>query len=270
MMYVLRERSFNKGAVMSGALRNKVALVTGGSHGIGRATAERFARDGAVVGVGYGHDEVSARDTVERIRKDGGRAFAVHAELGTPGDAARLWDAFDEAGREDVPDGRLDILVHNAAKGSFARLADLGEEEFDQVIAVNVKAPFFITKLALPRLRDGGRIINVASLAATVASPDLLAYGVSKAALNTFTLDLAADLGPRGITVNSVAPGIVMTRNSQYLRDDPALAAQQVERVALGRLGEPDDVAAIIAFLASDEGRWVTGQIIDASGGTAL
>lgn len=162
--------------------------------------------------------------------------------MGARGDAARFWAAFDEAGRADVPDGRLDILVHNAAQGSFARLADQSEQEFDQVIAVNVKAPFFITKLALPRLRDGGRIINVSSLAATVGSPDLLAYGVSKAALNTFTLDLAVDLGPRGITVNAVAPGIVMTRNSQYLRDDPELAVDQVARVALGRLGEPEDV----------------------------
>ncbi len=255
---------------MSGALQDKVALVTGGSHGIGRATVERFARDGATVGVGYGHDEPAARDTVEHIRKAGGRAFAVHAELGVHGDAARFWAAFDEAGKEHVPDGKLDILVHNAAKGSFARLADLSEEEFDQVMAVNVKAPFFITKLALPRLRDGGRIINVSSTAARVGSPDLLAYGVSKAALNTFTLDLALDLGPRGITVNSVSPGIVMTRNSQYLRDNAELAAQQVARVALGRLGESEDVASVIAFLASDEGRWVTGQVIDASGGTAL
>ncbi|MCO8277371.1 SDR family oxidoreductase [Actinoplanes sp. TRM 88003] len=255
---------------MSAALQGKVAVVTGGSHGIGRATAERFARDGAIVAVGYGHDEVAARDTVERIGKDGGRAFAVHTELGTPGDAERFWAAFDEAGREFVADGKIDILVHNAAKGSFARLADLPEEEFDQVMAVNVKAPFFLTKLALPRLRDNGRIINLASLAATVGSPELLAYGVSKAALNTFTLDLALDLGPRGITVNSVAPGIVMTRNSQYLRDNPELAAQQADRVALGRLGEAEDVADIIAFLASDQGRWVTGQVIDASGGTAL
>jgi 3-oxoacyl-[acyl-carrier protein] reductase len=255
---------------MSGALQDKVAVVTGGSHGIGRATAERFARDGAIVAVGYGHDEPAARDTVERIRKDGGRAFAVHTELGTPGDAARFWGTFDEAGRAHVPDGKIDILVHNAGKGSFARLADLGEDEFDQVMAVNVKAPFFITKLALPRLRDGGRIINVSSTAARVGSPDLLAYGVSKAALNWFSYDMALDLGPRGITVNSVSPGIVMTRNSQYLVDNPELAAQQAARVALGRLGEVDDVASIIAFLASDEGRWVTGQVIDASGGTAL
>ena len=255
---------------MSGALQNKVAVVTGGSHGIGRATVERFARDGATVAVGYGHDEVAANDTVERIRKDGGRAFAVHTELGAAGDAARFWATFDEAGRELVPDGKIDILVHNAARGHFGRLADLGEDYFDQVMAVNLKAPFFITKLALPRLRDGGRIINISSTAARVGSPDLLAYGVSKAALNWFNYDMAIDLGPRGITVNAVSPGIVMTRNSQYLVDSPELAEQQAARVALGRLGEVDDVVGIIAFLASDEGRWVTGQVVDASGGTAL
>jgi len=255
---------------MAGALQDKVALVTGGSHGIGRAVAERFARDGAVVGVGYGHDESAAQETVERIRQDGGRAFAVHAELGQGGDAARLWDAFDAAGEGHVGDGGLDILVNNAAVGSFSRLADLTEEEFDRVFAVNVKAPFFVTRLALPRLRDGGRVINVSSLAAAVASPELLAYGASKGALDTFTRDLAADLGPRGITVNAVAPGIVLTRNSDYVRQDPELAAQLVARVALGRLGEADDVADIVAFLASHEARWVTGQVIDASGGTAL
>jgi len=255
---------------MSEALQNKVAVVTGGSHGIGRATVERFARDGATVAVGYGHDAAAARDTVERIRKDGGRAFAVHTELGTDGDATRFWEAFDEAGREFVPDGKIDILVHNAAAGNFARLADLTEDAYDKVMAVNVKAPFFITKLALPRLREHGRIINVSSTAARVGSPDLLVYGVSKAALNWFTYDMAVDLGPRGITVNAVAPGITMTRQSDYLVDNPELAAQQTARVALGRLGQPDDVVSIIAFLASEEGRWVTGQVIDASGGTAL
>ncbi|WP_305783828.1 SDR family NAD(P)-dependent oxidoreductase [Symbioplanes lichenis] len=251
-------------------LTDKIALVTGGSHGIGRAIAERFARDGAVVGVGYGRDETAAADTVEGIRKNGGRAFAVHTELGLPGDAARLWETFDDAGREYAPDGKLDILVHNAAKGSFTRLDGLGEEEFDRVFATSVKAPFFITKLGLPRLRDGGRIINVSSVAATLASPHLIAYGASKGALNAFTLSLAQDLGPRGITVNAVAPGVVLTRNNAHLREDEEAAARATARVALGRLGEAADVAGIVAFLASADGRWVTGQIIDASGGTAL
>lgn len=255
---------------MSGALQDKVALVTGGSHGIGRAISERFARDGAIVGVGYGHDEAAAREAVERIREDGGRAFAVPAELGSRGDAARLWEAFDEAGGELVPDGRLDILVNNAAAGNFARLADLTEEDFDRLVAVNVRAPFFVTGLALPRLRDGGRIINISSRAATVASPELIAYGATKGALDTFTRHLAQDLGGRRITVNAVSPGVVLTRNSDYLVADPELAAQVTARVALGRLGESVDVASIVAFLASDDGRWVTGQVVDASGGTAL
>ncbi|MBT0768470.1 SDR family oxidoreductase [Kineosporia sp. J2-2] len=252
------------------ALENKVALVTGGSHGIGRAIAERFARDGAVVGIGYGHDADSATNVVEQIRKAGGSAFAVHTELGLPGDAARLWAAFDAAGREYALDGRIDVLVNNAAKGSFAYLADVTEESFDQVMAISVKAPFFITQQALPRLRDGGRIINISSLSATLASPYAIAYGVAKGALDAFTLSLAQDLGSRGITVNSVAPGVIRTRNNAHLDQDEQAAARAVARMALNRLGEPEDVADVVAFLASRDGRWVTGQVIDASGGTAL
>ena len=255
---------------MSAALDNKIALVTGGSNGIGRAIAERFARDGAAVGIGYAHDEVAAHDTVESIRKDGGRAFTVHTELGVRGDAARLWETFDDAGQKYTPTGKLDILVNNAAKGNFAALGELAEEDFDKVFTVSVKAPFFVTKLALPRLRDGGRIINISSIAATLASPELIAYSAAKGALDAFTLSLAKQLGTRGITVNSVAPGIVLTRNNAHLRDNEQAAAQAAARVALGRLGQSQDVADIVAFLASSDARWVTGQVIDASGGTAL
>ncbi|MEV6344788.1 SDR family oxidoreductase [Actinoplanes sp. NPDC051851] len=255
---------------MSGALRGKVALVTGGSHGIGRAIAERFARDGATVAIGYGHDEQAAVDTVEGIGKEGGRAFAVHAELGSHGDAARLWAAFDEAGGADAPGGKLDILVHNAASSYPVRLPELTEQQFDEVFAVSVRSPFFITKLALPRLRDGGRVVNISSLAGTLATPQMIAYGAGKAALDAFTRSLAVELGPRGITVNAVSPGVTRTRNSAWLEDDPQAMEAARARSALGRLGEPADVADVVAFLASHDGRWVTGQIIDASGGTAL
>ncbi|WP_236794448.1 SDR family NAD(P)-dependent oxidoreductase [Amycolatopsis sp. GM8] len=251
-------------------VENKVALVTGGSRGIGRATSERLARDGVVVGIGYAHDETAALDTVEHIKKDGGQAFAVHARLGGAGDAARLWDAFDAAGKEFTPDGKLDILVHNAAAGSPTGLASLTEENFDEVFAVNVKAPFFITQLALPRLRDGGSIINISSAATRISSPHMIAYGASKGALDVFTLALAKEVGPRGITVNSVSPGIVLTRNNAHLQDNEEASAQAKARVALGRLGQSDDVAGVVAFLASDDGRWVTGQVIDISGGLAL
>jgi 3-oxoacyl-[acyl-carrier protein] reductase len=246
---------------MSSALKDKTALVTGGSHGIGRAIAERFGRDGATVGIGYSRDEAAAREVVAGIRERGGTAFALHAELGVPGDAARFWAAADEH-----TGGKVDIVVHNAAKGSFKNLADLTEEEFDQVMATSVKAPFFLTKQALPRLRDGGRIITISSLASRLASPNMIAYSAAKGALDAFTLSLAKELGPRGITVNAVSPGVTLTRNNQQLRGNKDVIA----RVALGRLGEPDDIAGVVAFIASDDGRWITGQILDASGGTAL
>ncbi|RSD14793.1 SDR family NAD(P)-dependent oxidoreductase [Amycolatopsis eburnea] len=255
---------------MSTPLKGKVALITGGSNGIGRAIAERLARDGATVAITYARDGAAAKDTVAGIEGDGGQAFALQLELGRPDDATRLWAAFDDAGQSHVPDGKLDILIHNAAAGSFATLAELTEENYDKVFAVNVRAPFFITQAALPRLRDGGRVINISSLAATLATPETIAYSASKGALDAFTLSLAKGLGPRGITVNSVSPGIILTRNHTRLIENPDAAAQQASRVALGRLGLPEDVADIVAFLASDDSRWVTAQVIDATGGTEI
>ncbi|MCO5988018.1 glucose 1-dehydrogenase [Actinoallomurus spadix] len=253
------------------ALEGKVALVTGGSRGIGRAIAERLARDGAAVAVAYARDEVAASETVARIRKDGGRAFAVRAELGRHGDAARLWAAFDAEGGEYAPGGRLDIIVNNAGIGRSSSLASLTEEEFDEVFAVNVRAPFFIVQQGLTRLRDGGRIINISSGAARLAMPEIIAYSSTKGALDTFTLNLAKELGPRGITVNSVAPGIVDTDvNASWLRGDPEAEAHAASLAALGRVGQPEDIADVVAFLASDDARWVTGRVIDATGGAGL
>jgi NAD(P)-dependent dehydrogenase (short-subunit alcohol dehydrogenase family) len=253
------------------ALDGKVALVTGGSRGIGRAIAERLARDGAAVAVAYAREESAASEVVERVRKNGGRAFALRAELGRHGDAARLWAAFDAAGRAYAPDGKLDIIVNNAGIGRSAALASLTEEGFDEVFAVNVRAPFFVVQQGLPRLRDGGRIINISSGAARLAMPEIIAYGATKGALDTFTLNLAKELGPRGITANSVAPGIVDTDvNASWLRGNPQAEAHAAALAALGRVGQPEDVADIVAFLASDDARWVTGRVIDATGGAGL
>ncbi|MFC0495509.1 SDR family NAD(P)-dependent oxidoreductase [Streptomyces mutabilis] len=160
-------------------------MVTGGSRGIGRAIAERLAQDGAAVGVTYARDETAAGETVENIRKNGGRAFAFQAGLGERGDAARLWAAFDAAGTEHVPDGKLDIIVNNVGIGDFASLESLTEDAFDKVFAVNVRAPFFVTQQGLPRLRDGGRIINISSSVARLATPGMIAYGATKGALDT-------------------------------------------------------------------------------------
>ncbi|MEV4499055.1 SDR family oxidoreductase [Micromonospora sp. DT201] len=255
----------------TGALEGKVALVTGGSRGIGRAIAERLARDGAAVGVAYARDETAASETVERIRKNGGLAFALRAELGRHGDATRLWAAFDAAGKDHTPDGKLDIIVNNAGIGRSAALASLTEDGFDEVFAVNVRAPFFIVQQGLSRLRDGGRIINISSGAASLAMPEIIAYGATKGALDTFTLNLAKELGPRGITANSVAPGIVDTDvNAAWLRGNPQAEAHAASLAALGRVGQPADVADIVAFLASNDARWVTGRVIDATGGAGL
>jgi 3-oxoacyl-[acyl-carrier protein] reductase len=253
------------------ALEDKVALVTGGSRGIGRAIAERLAQDGAAVGVTYARDETAASETVENIRKNGGRAFALQAGLGERGDAARLWAAFDAVGTEHVPDGKLDIIVNNVGIGDFASLESLTEDAFDKVFAVNVRAPFFVTQQGLPRLRDGGRIINISSSVARLATPGMIAYGATKGALDNFSLALAKELGPRGITVNSVAPGTVLTdASAATLLGDPHAEAQAASLAALGRIGRPEDMADIVAFLASDDARWVTGQVIDATGGMAL
>ncbi|MFE2169386.1 SDR family NAD(P)-dependent oxidoreductase [Streptomyces sp. NPDC059447] len=252
-------------------LEGKTALVTGGSRGIGRAVAERLARDGAVVALTYARDETAALDTVERIRKGGGRAHALHARLGGHGDAAALWAAFDAQVPHDTSEPVVDIIVNNAGIGHSAALASLTEEGFDEVFAVNVRAPFFIVQEGLKRLRDAGRIINISSGAAHLAMPEIIAYGATKSALDNFTLNLAKELGARGITANSVAPGIIDTDvNAGWLRGNPEAEAHAASLAALGRVGRPEDVADVVAFLASDDARWVTGKVIDATGGSGL
>ncbi|TDC56212.1 SDR family oxidoreductase [Actinomadura sp. KC345] len=252
-------------------LGGKVALVTGGSRGIGRGIAERLGRDGAVVAVAFGRNRAAADEVVGRIRKDGGRAFPIQAELGKRGDAAALWASFDaeverHAGREGV-----DIIVNNAAIGRSSGLDSLTEDEFDELFAVNVRAPFFIVQQGVRRLRDGGRVINISSGTAYLAMPEIMAYGATKGALDTFTLNLAKELGPRAITVNSVAPGIVDTdNNAGWLRGNAEAEAYASSLAALGRVGQPEDISGVVAFLASDDARWVTGRVVDVTGGAGL
>lgn len=251
-------------------LTGKTALVTGASRGIGRAVAERLAADGALVAVHYGRDERAAKDVVATIEAAGGRAFAVRTELGVPGDVDTLVDGLRAGWAEFGADG-LDVLVHNAGIGSTGPIEAETEAGYDRVFAVNTRAPFFLTRRVLPLLRDGGRIVTVTSGATRIAFPESIAYAMSKGALDTFTLALAKHLGPRGITVNNVAPGIVDTDvNASWLRGNPAAQAQAASRAALGRVGHPDDIADAVAFLASDAARWVTGTTLDATGGSEL
>ncbi|MEY9859515.1 3-oxoacyl-[acyl-carrier protein] reductase [Catenulispora sp. GAS73] len=249
------------------SLQGKHALVTGGSRGIGRAIAERLAHDGATVVLTYARDHAAAEDTVAGIEKKGGTAIALHAPFGSHGDADRLWQAYDEAtGRAGV-----DIVVNNAGIGRSSDLEGLTEDEFDEVFAVNVRAPLFVVRGALPRLRDHGRVVNISSGVSRVAKPDIIAYAATKGALDNLTRNLAVALGPRGITVNSVAPGIIDTDvNAGWLRGNAEAEQWATSISALGRIGQPDDVAAVVAFLASEDGRWVSGGVVDATGASGL
>ncbi|MFF7179296.1 SDR family oxidoreductase [Streptomyces sp. NPDC008121] len=247
-----------------GALTGKTALVTGGSRGIGRGIAERLGRDGARVAVHYGTNETAAKETVTAIEEAGGEAFAIGQELGVPGDAAALWERFDERAEG------LDILVNNAGIGASAPFATIDEAEYDRIFAVNTKAAFFLAQQGAERLRDGGRIINISTgLSHAAMMPELIAYAMSKSALDTFTRYLSKVLGGRGITVNAVAPGIVDTDiNAGWLRGSEEAWKGAAALSALGEVGTPADIADVVAFLASHDGRWVTGQWIDATGGS--
>ncbi|RJQ79048.1 SDR family oxidoreductase [Pseudonocardiaceae bacterium YIM PH 21723] len=247
-----------------GQLTGRIALVTGGSRGIGRGIAERLARDGAQVIVHYGSNEAAAKETVAAIDAGGGTAFALRAELGVPGDADTVLDGLREHGVD-----RLDVLVNNAGILIPGEFAETTAADFDRQIAINVKAPFFLIQRLLPLIPDGGRIINISSVLTRIAGSSLT-YALSKGAVDVLSHTLAKHLGPRGITVNTVHPGIVPTDINADLLADENYAAQARQRVALGRFGEPADIADAVAFLASHDSRWITGSKIDTTGGTAL
>ncbi|WP_219509652.1 SDR family oxidoreductase [Nonomuraea ceibae] len=250
-------------------LNSRTALVTGASRGIGRAIARRLAADGALVIVHYGSNETAAQETVSLIEKAGGNAFAIRAELGVPADVDTLFAGMEAGLRKRTGKVRLDILVNNAATGAPGTIESITPEAFDQVFAVNTKAPLFIAQRALPLMNDGGRIINVSSAATRIALPEL-AYAMSKAAVNVLGRTLANAVGVRGITVNTVTPGPTETDANPWMRGNPQAQKMVASSNAIPRVGQPEDIADVVGFLASDAGRWVTGQVIDASGGCFL
>jgi 3-oxoacyl-[acyl-carrier protein] reductase len=253
-------------------LKDKVAIVTGSSRGIGRGIAERLAQEGSLVVVHYGSRAKAADETVREIESKGGAAFALQADLSSVDEIQRFFQKLDAELTSRTGTNQLDILVNNAGISSPASYREMTVEQFDHLFAVNVRGPFFVTQAAIPRLRDGGKIINISSMASRHASPSPFTppYSMTKAALDAFTLGLAQDLGQRNIIANTIAPGAVETDiNAQFLRR-PEIRKVIEEQTALRHIGEVTDIASVAAFLASDDNTWVTGQYIEASGGFRL
>lgn len=239
----------------------KVALVTGAATGIGRAIAIRLAKDGIAVGVYYIGDPTQANEVVNEIRKAGGTAKAFHANVGVVAEIAHL---FDEVINEF---GGIDIVVANAGIAKMGvPIADVTEEDFDRINAVNYKGTYFVLQQAARHVRNGGRIIQISSSSALYPAAGLGIYSPSKAAGKVLTEILAQELGPRQISVNSVFPGPTKTP----LMEKEA-SKEELERIGqtmtLGRMGEPEDIAGVVAFVAGPEGAWINGQQIIANGG---
>jgi 3-oxoacyl-[acyl-carrier protein] reductase len=252
-------------------LQGKTALVTGASRGIGRATASALAEVGAHVLVHYGRSAQEAESLVSEIQAAGGQANAISADLGIPDGAALLAKQV----RSIIGD-RLDVLVLNAGISKAARIADYTVEDFDNLFATNVRSPFFLVQQLLPILAEGSNIIVISSIASHAVagkpgldSPSILAYASTKGALETLVKNWAAILGPRGIRVNAVAPGVIDTDMSNFTKSE---AGREVTlgMQALKRIGKPEDVADVIAFLATDKARWITGASIPVDGGSKL
>jgi 3-oxoacyl-[acyl-carrier protein] reductase len=246
---------------MSKPLEGKVALVTGGSRGIGAAIARRLAQDGAKVAVNYSSSKQAAEAVVRTIKEEGGEAVLAPGDVSVKDGPAKI------AATTRAAFGRIDILVNNAGVLEAAALGDATREHFEKVFAINVFGVVEMTRAAAPHLPDGGRVINTSSIGARAAVAGVSAYCASKAAVDALTRCFAAELGPRGITVNAVAPG---TTDTDMLIRDPQFLEQAIAKTPLGRVGQPADIAGVVALLASADAGWVTGQVIDASGGLRL
>jgi 3-oxoacyl-[acyl-carrier protein] reductase len=245
-------------------LVSRTALVTGASRGIGRATARALAAAGARVIVHYGNARQEADELVAEIRAAGGKADAVGADLGAPDGAHKL-----AAEVRKLVGERLDILVANAGIATAAAIEDQTIGEFDRMFAVNVRAPFFLVQQLLPLFGAGTSIVLLSSLAARASVGLLPAYSATKGAIDTLVRHFAALLGPRGIRVNAVAPGVIDTDMSKFARSEEG-REYTLGMQALQRIGKPDDVADVVTFVASDAARWITGETLEASGGSKL
>lgn len=240
------------------SLTGKVAIVTGASRGIGRAIAERLASDGASVVINYARSADEAQEVVKAIEEKGGLAVAVQANLSQIADIRRLFQETSDRF------GKLDILVNNAGVASYKPIAEATEEDFDKTFALNAKGTFFCLQEAARRMANDGRIVNISTGGTAMGSPGGSFYTGSKAAVEQFSKALSKEIGDRGITVNVVSPGFTDT---EMLANNPQFKEMGAKMSPLGRLGQPQDIADVVAFLVSSQGRWITGQNIEAGGG---
>ena len=244
-------------------LKDKVAIVTGGSRGMGRAYCVSMAREGAAVVVNYVSDARAAEEVVQEITKAGGQAVAHRADVGTKAEVERMVDVTVQRF------GRLDAMVSNAGIVHKAPLLEQGEDVIDRIVHINVKGNIFCTQAAARQMirQRSGRIILCASIVAIVGEPRLSVYTASKGAILAYTRAAAVELAPHGITVNCVLPGTTVTDMSRDVLADPVMKKALIEPIPLGRLGTPEDLAGIVLFLASDEASWTTGQSFVVDGG---
>ena len=249
---------------MAGRLAGKVAIITGSSSGIGQAIAVRFAREGADIVIDYRSHPEGAQDTLNAVREAGTRAIVIQADVSKIADTAHLVDqAYSEL-------GGCHILVNNAGIEKGGNFWDVTEQDYDAVLDVNLKGAFFLTQAFVRRLRDlkqPGRVVNISSVHEDMVFPHFATYCASKGAMRMLMRDLAVELGPLGITVNNVAPGAIITPINKSLLDDPSKLDPLLRNIPLGRMGTTDDVAGVVAFLASDEGAYVTGSTYVVDGG---
>jgi 3-oxoacyl-[acyl-carrier protein] reductase len=259
-------------AVTSQALSGKTALVTGAGRNIGRAIALRLAREGAAIAIHCKTSLIEAAALAREIEAEGGSSFILAADLATSRGIDSLARSLNEELARRGASG-LDILVNNAAVISEGgdTIAATKEDDFDRIFAINLKAAFFLTQCLAPLLSDGGRVINLSSRPSTVAFPQGIVYAMTKAALNSLTASLAKQLGPRGITVNAIGPGVIETdRTVPRMLSTAEARAAIAATTALKRVGTGEDVADTVSFLASDAARWVTGAYIEVAGGAGI
>lgn len=250
---------------------NKIALVTGGSRGLGKDMAVNLAKKGIDIILTYHSKKEEAAKVVSEIEKIGQKAYALQLDAGKTGTFDAFFTELTKVLNTSFTIEKFDFLINNAGIGLTAEFADTSEEDFDSLINIQFKGPFFLTQKALPHMNDGGGIVNISTGLTRIILPYYPAYSSAKAAMENLTKYLAKDLGRRGIRVNSVAPGAIETDFAGgMVRDNAEMNSHIASHTALGRVGLPNDIGSVVAFLCTDEAKWITAQRIEVSGGQML